>query len=35
VTSVNQPVSAAIPPAAQTTKLPASELGETGGGTSA
>ncbi len=31
VTSVNQPVSAAIPPAAQTTKLPASELGGTGG----
>jgi hypothetical protein len=31
VTSVNQPVSASIPPAAQTTKLPASELGGTGG----
>jgi hypothetical protein len=31
VTSVNQPVSASIPSAAQTTKLPASELGGTGG----
>jgi hypothetical protein len=37
VTSVNQPVSASIPSAAQTTKLPASELGGSGGtgGTSA
>jgi hypothetical protein len=37
VTSVNQPVSASIPTAAQTTKLPASELGGSGGtgGTSA
>jgi hypothetical protein len=31
VTSVNQPVSASIPSAAQITKLPASELGGTGG----
>ncbi len=33
VTSVNQPVSASIPPAAQTTKLPASELGGSSSGT--